>query len=101
MFAGRSVMSGGGLGSLFSGALCAVVPMVKRVAPKLARRAFAVGKGVVGNVLGGKRVGASLKCRAKEAGVGLFSDMEDSVFHSNPPLRKHSKKVKKKSSTHT
>ena len=96
MFAGRSVMSGGGLGSLFSGALRAIVPVVKRVAPKLARRAFTVGKGVVGDVLGGKRVGVSLKRRAKEAGVALLSDMEDSVFRSNPPPRKRSKRVKKK-----
>ena len=58
VFAGRSVMSGGGLGSLFSGALRAIVPVVKRVAPKLARRAFTVGKGVVGDVLGGKEGGS-------------------------------------------
>ena len=57
MSAGQSVMSGGGLGSLFPGALRAIVPVVKRVAPELARRAFAAGKKVVENVLGGKRMG--------------------------------------------
>ena len=102
VFVGRSVMSGGGLGSLFSGALRAIVPVVKRVAPKLARRAFTVGKGVVGDVLGGKRVEASLKRRAKEAGVGLLFDMEDSVFRSNSSSRKRLKRIKKrKSSTRT
>ena len=59
----------------------------KRVAPTLARRAFTVGKGVVGDALGGKRVGASLKGRAKEAGVGFLSDMESSVFHFNRPSK--------------
>ena len=86
-------MSEGGLESLFFGALRAIVSVVKRVAPKLARRAFTVGKGVVGDVLGGKRVGASLKRRVKNAEVGLLSDMEDSVFRSNPS-RKHSKRIK-------
>ena len=66
VFAGRSVMSGDGLGSLFSCGLRAIVPVVKRVAPKFARSAFTVGKRVVEDVLGGKRVGASLKRRAKK-----------------------------------
>ena len=79
-----------------SGALQAYVPVLYRVVPKLARRAFTVGKGVVKDVLGGKRVEASFRRRAKEARVGLLSDMENSVFHFNPSYKKCSKKVKKK-----
>ena len=73
----------------------------KRVAPTLARRAFTVGKGVVKDVLGGKWVEASFKRRAKEARVGLLSDMENSVFHFNPSYKKCSKKVKKKKKSAT
>ena len=55
VFAGRSVISEGGLESFSSGARCAIVPVVKRVGPKLGRRAFAVGKEVVGDILGGTK----------------------------------------------
>ena len=79
MFVSRSLINGGGLESLFYGAVRGSVPVVKRVAPKLARRAFAVGKRVV-DALSGKKVGASLKHQAKEVGPGLLCDVENSVF---------------------
>ena len=77
-------MRGGELGSRFSGAVRAIVPVVKKVVLKLAKKAFTFVKGVVEDVLSGKKVGASLKCRAKETGVGLLSDMEKRCFSFQP-----------------
>ena len=49
----------------------------------------------MGDILGGKNADASLKRRAREAGIELLSDSKDSLFHTNFPTAKWLKRRKK------
>ena len=69
-FTGARVQRGHGFGSLFSGLLRTVAPLIKRGAVALGKRALATGAQIAGDVVAGKNVKKAAKtkgngCRQK------------------------------------
>ena len=72
VFAGRTVMGGGGFGSVLSGLLRSAAPLLKSGAKALGKRALNVGIKTAGDVLGGQNVKSSLKRHASESVNDIF-----------------------------
>lgn len=97
VFQGRTIMTGGGLGSVFSGLLRTATPLLKKVAKGLGKRALKTGTRVAGDILAGENVKTSLKRRAKETGKDLLGDVLSGIGDiSSPPPKKKKRKTKKK-----
>ena len=71
-FTGARVQRGHGFGSLFSGLLRTVAPLIKRGAVALGKRAVATGAQIAGDVVAGKNVKKAAKRRATAAGINLM-----------------------------
>ena len=67
-FTGARVQRGHGFGSLFSGLLRTVAPLIRRGAVALGKRALTTGAQIAGDVVAGKNVKKAAKRRATVAG---------------------------------
>ena len=77
-FTGARVQRGHGFGSLFSGLLRTVAPLIKRGAVALGKRALATGAQIAGDVVAGKNVKKAAKRRATAAGRNLMQSEDTS-----------------------
>ena len=90
-FTGARVQRGHGFGSLFSGLLLTVAPLIKRGAVALGKRALATGAQIAGDVVAGKNVKKAAKRRATAAGRNLMQ----SLLNTPPPPGKRLKRTKR------
>ena len=90
-FTGARVQRGHGFGSLFSGLLRTVAPLIKRGAVALGKRALATGAQIAGDVVADKNVKKAAKRRAKAAGRNLVQ----SLLNTPPPPVKRVKLIKR------
>ena len=70
-FTGARVQRGHGFGSLFSGLLRSVAPLIKRGALALGKRALKTGGQIAGDVVAGQNIKKAKKRRATAAGSAL------------------------------
>ena len=63
-FTGARVQRGHGFGSLFSGLLRSVAPLIKRGAVALGKRALTTGAQIAGDVVAGQNINNATKRRA-------------------------------------
>ena len=80
-FTGAHFQRGYGFGSLFSGLLRSVAPLIKRLAVALGKRALTTGAQITGDVVAGKSVKKATKRRATAAGRDLIQSLLNT-----PPL---------------
>ena len=80
-FTGARVQRGHGFGSLFSGLLRTVAPLIRRGAVALGKRALTTGAQIAGDVVAGKNVKKAAKRRATAAG----RNMMQSLLNTPPP----------------
>ena len=80
-FTGARVQRGHGFGSLFSGLLRSVAPLIRRVAVALGKRALTTGAQIAGDVVAGKNIKKAAKQRATAAGRHLMQ----SLLNTPPP----------------
>ena len=74
-FTGARVQRGHGFGSLFSGLLRTVAPLIRRGAVALGKRALTTGAQTAGDVVAGKNVKKAAKRRATAAGRNLMQNL--------------------------
>ena len=74
-FTGARVQRGHGFGSLFSGLLRSVAPLIKRGALALGKRALTTGAQIAGDVVSGQNIKKATKRRATAAGRALMSSL--------------------------
>ena len=74
-FTGARVQRGHGFGSLFSGLLRSVAPLIKRGAVALGKRALTTGAQITGDVVAGQNIKNATKRRATAAGRALMSSL--------------------------
>ena len=90
-FTGARVQRGHRFGSLFSGLLRSVAPLIKRGALALGKRALTTGAQIAGDVVAGQNVKKAAKRRATAAG----RDLIQSLLASPPPPGKRAKRIKR------
>ena len=90
-FTGTRVQRGHGFGSLFSGLLRTVAPLIRRGAVALGKRALTTGAQIAGDVVAGKNVKKAAKRRATAAGRNLMQ----SLVNTPPPPGKRVKRIKR------
>ena len=90
-FTGTRVQRGHGFGSLFSGLLRSVAPLIKRGALALGKRALTTGAQIAGDVVAGQNVKKAAKRRATAAG----RDLMQSLLATPPPPGKRMKRKKR------
>ena len=90
-FTGARVQRGHGFGSLFSGLLRSVAPLIKRGALALGKRVLTTGAQIAGDVVAGQNVKKAAKRRATAAG----RDMMQSLPATPPPPGKRVKRIKR------
>ena len=90
-FTGARVQRGHGFGSLFSGLLRSVEPLIKRGALALGKRVLTTGAQIAGDVVDGQNVKKAAKRRATAAG----RDMMQSLLATPPPPGKRVKRIKR------
>ena len=90
-FTGARVQRGHGFGSLFSGLLRTVAPLIRRGAVALGKRALTTGAQIAGDVVAGKNVKKAAKRRATAAGRNLMQ----SLPNTPPPPGKRVKRIKR------
>ena len=90
-FTGARVQRGHGFGSLFSGLLRSVAPLIKRGALALGKRALTTGAQIAGDVVAGQNVKKAAKRRATAAG----RDLMQSLLATPPPPGKRMKRIKR------
>ena len=89
-----SVMSGYGIGSVFSGLLRAAVPILKRTALNAGKRLFKSGLGVAGDVMRGQNAKQSATKRLKTVGSNVLTDLADSIkTPSRAGINDHNQRV--------
>ena len=88
-FTGARVQRGHGFGSLFSGLLRSVAPLIKRGALALGKRALTTGAQIAGDVVAGQNIKKATKRRATTAGRALMS----SLLATPPPSGKRIKRT--------
>ena len=88
-FTGARVQRGHGFGSLISGLLRSVAPLIKRGALALGKRALTTGAQIAGDVVSGQNIKKATKRRATVAGRALMS----SLLATPPPLGKRIKRT--------
>ena len=74
-FTGARVQKGHGFGSLFSGLLRSVAPLIKRGALALGKRALTTGAQIAGDVVAGQSIKKATKRRATAAGRALMNSL--------------------------
>ena len=74
-FAGARIQRGHGFGSLFSGFLRSVAPLIKRGALALGKSALTTGAQIAGDVVAGRNVKKAAKRRATAAGRHLMQKL--------------------------
>ena len=89
-FTGARVQRGHGFGSLFSGLLRTVAPLIRRGAVALGKRALTTGAQIAGDVVAGKNVKKAAKRRATDAGRKLMH----SLLNTPPPPGKRVRCIK-------
>ena len=90
-FTAARVQRGHGFGSLFSGLLRTVAPLIKRGAVALGKRALATGAQIAGDVVAGKNVKKAAKRRATAAGRNLMQ----SLLNTPTPPGKRVRRIKR------
>ena len=90
-FTGARVQSGHGFGSLFSGLLRSVAPLIRRGAVALGKRALTTGAQIAGDVMAGKNIKKAAKQRATAAGRHLMQ----SLINTPTPPGKRMKRIKR------
>ena len=90
-FTGARVQRGHGFGSLFSGLLRSVAPLIRRGAVALGKRALTTGAQIAGDVVAGKNIKKAAKQRATAAG----RHMMQSLLNTPPPPGKRMKRIKR------
>ena len=90
-FTGARVQRGHGFGSLFSGLLRSVAPLIRRGAIALGKRALSTGVQIAGDTVAGKNIKKAAKRRATAAG----RDMMQSLLNTPPPPGKRMKRIKR------
>ena len=90
-FTGARVQRGHGFGSLFSGLLRSVAPLIRRGAVALGKRALTTGAPIAGDVVAGKNIKNAAKQRATAAG----RHMMQILLNTPPPPVKRMKRIKR------
>ena len=90
-FTGARVQRGHGFGSLFSGLLRSVAPLIRRGAVALGKRALTTGAQIASDVVAGQNVKKAAKRRATAAG----RDLMESLLNTPPPPGKRVKRIKR------
>ena len=88
-FTGARVQKGHGFGSLFSGLLRSVAPLIKRGALALGKRALTTGAQIAGDVVAGQSIKMATKRRMTAAGRALMN----SLLATPPPPGKRIKRT--------
>ena len=91
-FSGARVQNGYGFGSLFSGLLRSVAPLIKRGAVALGKRALTTGAQLAGDVVAGQNIKKATKRRATAAGAAGRALMS-SLLATPPPPGKRIKRT--------
>ena len=91
-FTGARVQRGHGFGSLFSGLLRTVAPLIRRGAVALGKRALTTGAQIAGDVVAGKNIKKAVKRRATAAGRNLMQ----SLLNTPLPPGKRMKRIQRK-----
>ena len=89
-FTGARVQRGHGFGSLFSGLLRTVAPLIRRGAVALGKRALTTGAQIAGDVVAGKNIKKPAKRRATAAGRNPMQ----SLINTPPPPGERVKRIK-------
>jgi hypothetical protein len=76
VFAGARYQRGHGIGSLFSGLFRSIMPLIKKAAPIIGRKALEAGANIIGDVGSGR----SFKDSAKQHASNAFSESIKSLF---------------------
>lgn len=84
VFAGGRGQRGHGLGNIFGSLFRSAMPLIKRGAVALGKRALKTGVRVARDVVAGGNLKAAVKRRAKEAGVDLL----DGLLNAPAPKKK-------------
>ena len=90
-FTGARVQRGHGFGSLFSGLLRSVAPLIRRGAVALGKRALTTGAQIASDVVAGQNVKKAAKRRATAAG----RDLMENLLNTPPPPGKRVKRIKR------
>ena len=91
-FTGARVQRGHGFGSVFSGLLRTVDPLIRRGAVALGKRALTTGAQIAGDdVVAGKNAKKAAKRRATAVGRNLMQ----SLLNTPPPPGKRVKRIKR------
>ena len=88
-FTGARVQRGHRFGSLFSGLLRSVAPLIRRGAVALGKRTLTTGAQIAGDVVAGKIIKKAAKQRATAAGRHLMQ----SLLNTPPPPGKRMKRI--------
>ena len=82
-YGGAPRQKGHGLGSLLGGLLRGAVPLLRSIGPKVAKVAgsalLSTGAGVLADMIAGKKLGTSVKARAKAGGRQLLHSAANSA----------------------
>ena len=89
-FTGARVQRGHGFGSLFSGLLRSVAPLIRRGALTLGKHALSTGVQIAGDAVAGKDIKKAAKRRATAAGRYMMQ----SLLNTPPPPGKRMKRIK-------
>ena len=87
-FTGARVQTGHGFGSLFSGLLRSLAPLIRRGAVALGKRALTTGAQIASDVVAGQNVKNAANRRATAAG----RDLMESLLNIPPPPGKRVKR---------
>ena len=90
-FIGDRVQRGHGFGSLFSGLLRSVAPLIRRGAVALGKRALSTGVQIAGDAVACKNINKAAKRRATAAGIYLMQ----SLLNTPPPPGTRMKRIKR------
>lgn len=82
IFQGRTVMSGNGIGGIFSSLIRSALPVLKRTAVTAGKDLLKGGVGVISDVARGKKFKDSIKSRAAGAGRNIFDDVKGEIMSS-------------------
>ena len=90
-FTGARVQRAHGFGSLISGLLRSVAPLIRRGDVALGKRALTTGAQIAGDVVAGQNVKKATPRKAKAAG----RDLIESLLNTPPPPGKRIKRIKR------
>lgn len=79
VYKGRTVMPGSGIGSLFSGLMRTVMPVIKKNAANVGKKLLSTGVNVLADVAGGKNLKQAAGSRFKATGKDLLGDVRNQI----------------------